>query len=102
MLLGVLRLPFDDRGDLHLMQLKQRCQEAADRIEGHEQALRDQDDKARAEERKANTETLFTMANLYRQYATQPHRSIRDRAAFERDAITLEDAAKRIRDQTTE
>lgn len=33
MLLGVLRMPFDTKGDLHLSQLQQRCVQAADRIE---------------------------------------------------------------------
>ena len=33
MLLGVLRCPFDTRGDIHLIQLQQRCHQAADRIE---------------------------------------------------------------------
>lgn len=33
MLLGVLRMPFDDHGDIHLIQLRQRCLTAAKRIE---------------------------------------------------------------------
>ena len=33
MLLGVLRMPFNTNGDLHLMQLAGRCHDAADRIE---------------------------------------------------------------------
>jgi len=33
MLLGVLRMPFDDHGDIHLIQLRQRCLTAATRIE---------------------------------------------------------------------
>ena len=39
MLLGVLRMPFDDHGDLHLIQLRYRCHEAADRIESDEQII---------------------------------------------------------------
>ena len=39
MLLGVLRMPFDDRGDLHLVQLKQRCLQAADQIESDESEI---------------------------------------------------------------
>jgi hypothetical protein len=33
MLLGVLRMPFDDRGDMHLAQLHSRCRQAADELE---------------------------------------------------------------------
>ena len=33
MLCGVLRMPFDDRGDTHLAQLKDRCHQAADELE---------------------------------------------------------------------
>ncbi|MEN6291206.1 MAG: hypothetical protein ABFD07_04205 [Methanobacterium sp.] len=33
MLLGILRMPFDTKGDMHLVQLRQACLEAADRIE---------------------------------------------------------------------
>ncbi len=34
MLIGVLRMPVDDHGDIALMQLISRAQEAADRLEG--------------------------------------------------------------------
>ena len=33
MLLGILRMPFDTKGDMHLIQLKSACLAAADRIE---------------------------------------------------------------------
>jgi len=33
MLLGILRMPFDTKGDTHLIQLRQACLAAADRIE---------------------------------------------------------------------
>lgn len=33
MLCGILRMPFDDGGDIHLMQLKQACHEAATELE---------------------------------------------------------------------
>lgn len=33
MLTGVLRMPFDDHGDPHLIQLRQRCNEAANQLE---------------------------------------------------------------------
>ena len=33
MLLGVLRMPFDDYGDMDLIQLRSRCHEAAYKIE---------------------------------------------------------------------
>lgn len=36
MLLGVLRQPFEDKGDIHLIQLKRRCLEAANLIEENE------------------------------------------------------------------
>ncbi len=33
MLLGILRMPFDTKGDMHLIQLRNACLAAADRIE---------------------------------------------------------------------
>lgn len=36
MLLGILRMPFNTKGDIHLVQLQGRCLEAADRIEKEE------------------------------------------------------------------
>jgi hypothetical protein len=39
MLLGILRMPFDDHGDLHIIQLKGACIEAANRIESDAKTL---------------------------------------------------------------
>jgi len=36
MLIPILRMPFDTRGDLHLCQLQQRCLQAAERIENND------------------------------------------------------------------
>jgi TolA-binding protein len=39
MLLGILRMPFDDHGDLHIIQLRGACLEAANRIESDEKII---------------------------------------------------------------
>ncbi len=39
MLCGILRMPFNDDGDMHLMQLKQACREAATQLESRADAL---------------------------------------------------------------
>ena len=44
MLLGVLKMPFDTKGDLHLIQLQSRCLQAADRIESDAVRLKELED----------------------------------------------------------
>lgn len=39
MLLGILRMPFDTQCDIHLIQLRQTCLAAADRIEEDEKKI---------------------------------------------------------------
>ena len=61
MLLGVLRMPVNDRGDLRLMQLISRAREAADRIE--RDADRIAELEARIETLAAHVERLFETFN---------------------------------------
>lgn len=39
MLIGVLRMPWDTRGDMTLIQVQSRCRQAADKIEAFERDL---------------------------------------------------------------
>jgi len=47
MLLGVLKMPFDTMGDLHLIQLQSRCLQAAERIEADAARLKELEDVIR-------------------------------------------------------
>ncbi|MDV6318765.1 hypothetical protein [Chromohalobacter sp. HP20-39] len=64
MLLGVLRMPVDDHGDIHLMQLIERAREAADRIEV--------DAKVIAEERKRADALAAHVDKLHDFFRTAP------------------------------
>ena len=61
MLLGVLRMPVDDHGDLRLMQLISRAREAADRIERDADHIAELE--ARIETLAAHVERLFETFN---------------------------------------
>jgi septal ring factor EnvC (AmiA/AmiB activator) len=67
MLLGILRMPFDDHGDLHLIQLRGACNEAADRIESDERIIINHEKTIEKLEEKISDleEQLYDMQKTY-------------------------------------
>ena len=66
-LLGILRKSFDDHGDLHIIQLRGACLEAADRIENDERIILDYEKTIEKLEEKISDleEQLYDMQKTY-------------------------------------